>query len=67
MSNTPRRIIAEQMTTEELAIRDLMGRIESLGAHPLLTDVVVLLSEAQRKLADWIDMGVSSEKPMRLV
>lgn len=55
------------MTTEELAIRDLMGRIESLGAHPLLTDVVVLLSEAQRKLADWIDMGVSSEKPMRLV
>lgn len=65
--NMPRRIVREQMTPEELAIGDLMGKIESLGAHPLLTDVVILLSEAKEKLADWVDMGVSSTEPTKLV
>lgn len=56
MSNEiPRRVMLEKLTPEERAIFDLIGKIENLGAHPFLTDVVVLLNEARSKLADWVD------------
>lgn len=56
MSEIPRRIRLDMMTPEELAIYNLVGEIEKLGAHPLLTDVVVLLGQARDKLADWVDL-----------
>jgi hypothetical protein len=51
----PRRIQLDKMIPEELAIYNLVQQIENLGAHPLLTDVVVLLGEARSKLADWVE------------
>lgn len=56
MPDFPRRIRLDLMTPEELAIFNMVGEIEKLGAHPLLTDVVVLLGEARGKLADWVDL-----------
>ncbi len=50
-----RRMIIDLMTPEELAIYKIIIEVEKLGAHPLLTDVVLLLTEARYKLADWID------------
>ena len=52
----PRRARIDLYTKEELAFRELTLRVEELGAHPLLTDVVVLLGKAQNKLADWIEL-----------
>lgn len=58
MSNEiiPRRIRLDMMTPEELTIFNMLDKIEKLGAHPLLTDVIVLLNEAREKLADWVDL-----------
>lgn len=53
----PRRIKLEENTAEELLIREAVQAVEKLGAHPLLTDVVVKLGEAREKLADWVDEG----------
>ncbi len=38
-------------------IAQSLDEIENLGVHPMLTDVSVLLSDAQRKLAEWRDAG----------
>ncbi|MBK1868238.1 hypothetical protein [Taklimakanibacter albus] len=51
----PRRIRVDQMTTAELAIRDTIAVVERAGAHPLLTDAVTLLGQAQAKVADYVD------------
>jgi len=58
----PRRIRLDQMTPEELAIYNLVGEIEILGAHPILTDVVVLLGKARERLADWVDLQEAEAK-----
>lgn len=58
----PRRIQIPLMTSEERAIYELIGDVEKLGAHPLLTDVVVLLGDARNKLADWVDLRLSETK-----
>jgi len=50
-----RRNRRDMWTPEEVAIHDALDAVEALGAHPLLTDVVVLLGHAQSKLADYID------------
>jgi len=52
----PRRASINLLTPEELKIYNLIGEIENLGAHPLLTDVVVLLGDARNKLADWVEL-----------
>jgi len=52
----PRRAYIDQLTPEELELYQMVGKIESLGAHPLLTDVVVLLAQARDKLADWVEL-----------
>ena len=52
----PRRIRLDLMTPEELALYNMVDEIEKLGAHPLLTDVVVLLGDARSKLSDWVDL-----------
>lgn len=38
-------------------IGQALVEIETLGAHPMLTDVSMLLIDAQRKLAEWHDAG----------
>jgi len=50
------------MTPEEIAIRAIKIQVEELGAHPLLTDVVVLLGKAQDKLADWVDLEEAAQQ-----
>mgnify|MGYP000390830956 CR=1 FL=1 len=40
-TDVPRRCYLEELTPEERAIRDLVGAIEHLGAHPLLTTTVI--------------------------
>lgn len=66
MSNlTPRRAMLAQMIPTERAIRDCVTRVEALGAHPLLTDAVVKLAEAQRCVADWYDDHADADGILR--
>lgn len=51
----PRRDRIDQMTPAELAIRAAVEAVERVGAHPLLTDAVNLLHEAQGRVADYVD------------
>jgi hypothetical protein len=50
-----RRSDLDRNAPEELAIRDALSKVESMGAHPLLTEAVVLLDKAREKVADYID------------
>lgn len=61
---TPRRSQLEKMTPAELAIRDVVALVESLGADVRLTDAVVLLAAAQESVADFID-GVDKRRYVR--
>lgn len=66
MNTIPRRAFLNKSTPEELLLRKAIAEVENLGAHPLLTDVVVLLGQARDKLADWVDLqsaqqGVQSD------
>lgn len=54
--NIPRRIQLQQNIPEELHIRAALIQVEQLGAHPLLTECVILLGQAREKLADWVDL-----------
>jgi hypothetical protein len=58
----PRRIRLDLMTPEELALYNMVGEIEKLGAHPLLTHCVVLLGDARSKLSDWVDLQAAEQK-----
>lgn len=51
----PRRCYIDKLTPAEKAIYDALGAVESVGAHPLLTEVSELLSQAREKLADYVD------------
>lgn len=57
----PRRIRIDLFTPEEKALFDMVGEIEKLGAHPLLTDCVVLLGDARGKLSDWVDLQAAEQ------
>ena len=57
---TPRRIQMQKWTPAEHAIRQAMIAVEQAGAHPLLTDAVVLLGQAQDKVADYVDSKETS-------
>jgi hypothetical protein len=52
----PRRCDISLLTTQELMIGNAVGAVEYMGAHPILTDVVVLLNQAKGRLADWLEM-----------
>lgn len=52
----PRRNDILLQTEEEKDIRDAILAVENLGAHPLLTEAVVLLDQARNKLADWVEL-----------
>lgn len=51
----PRRNDILEMTSEELLILAVIQRVEALGAHTLLTDAVVLLSQAKNKISDYVE------------
>ena len=51
----PRRARIDLQTPAEKAIRDAVIAVEAVGAHPLLTDAVVLLSRAQERVADYLE------------
>ncbi len=52
----PRRARLDHNTEAELAIRAAVNAVEGVGAHPLLTDSVILLGQALDKLSDYVDL-----------
>jgi len=52
-----RRIRLDYNTSAELAIRAAVTLVEDAGAHPLLTDAVILLGQAREKVADFVDLN----------
>lgn len=55
MTDYLRRRDLHRMMPAERAIRDAIIAVEKMGADTLLTDAVVLLSQAQERVADYID------------
>lgn len=53
--DVPRRIDMQRWSPAERAIYDAMQAVEATGAHPLLTEAVVLLGQAREKVADYVD------------
>jgi hypothetical protein len=51
----PRRIRVDLATPIEREIRELRNKIEGMGAHPLLTDAVVLMGNVLSKMADYVE------------
>ena len=65
MTNTiPRRAYINKMLPAELAIRTAVDAIEEMGADILLTDAVILLQQAQSKVADYIDRELDAKETM---
>jgi len=52
----PRRSCVDLFTPAETAIYEAMVAVEKVGAHPLLTDAVVLLGQARGKVADYVEL-----------
>lgn len=50
-----RRNDISRMSKAELAIREALLQVEELGCHESLTEAVDLLSQAQAKIADYIE------------
>ena len=48
-------------TPAEKAVYDAMQVVEAAGAHPLLTDAVVLLGQARDKVADYVERPAPPE------
>ena len=57
MQDIGRRSRIDLLFPAELAIRNALLQVEELGAHPLLTDAVVVLSNARSIVADWYEQG----------
>ncbi|MBD1864302.1 MULTISPECIES: hypothetical protein [Trichocoleus] len=52
----PRRSRVDLLAPAELAIHEAMIAVENAGAHPLLTEAVLLLGQAKNKVADHIEL-----------
>lgn len=59
----PRRNRIDLQTPAEAAIRAAIQVVEAAGAHPLLTDAVILLCQAQEKVADFVELPTVQEHP----
>lgn len=55
INDFPRRSTINHNSIEELKIRDAVNSVENLGAHPLLTDAVILLGQAKDKVSDYLE------------
>lgn len=51
----PRRAIVKEWTKAEVSISESVQIVESMGSNELLTEAVMLLIEAQNKVADFVD------------
>lgn len=51
----PTRADLQWLTEAERAIRDAVGVVEGVGASIALTDAVILLGEARRRVADHVE------------
>jgi hypothetical protein len=51
------------MVPAELAIREAIARVEEMGVHTLLTDAVILLSQAKDKVGSFVDLTIEDELP----
>lgn len=60
-TETPRRANMWQWSAAEKAIYDAMQEIEKLPPSVGLTDAVILLKEAQEKVADFIDSNIKKD------
>ena len=58
--NIQRRKQLDKMEPEELLLFALTQQIEKMGAHPLLTDAVILLGEAREKLGEYVDWALAA-------
>lgn len=56
----PRSIRTDLFTPAETAIRTALIAVEAVGADPLLTDAVILLGDAQKKVAEWVDREIAA-------
>lgn len=54
-TDTPRRARLDRMTAAEIAIYNSMQEVEKVGADVLLTEAIILLSQARDKVADFVD------------
>ena len=54
-NEVPRRIRIDLFSEAEKAIYDATWVVERAGAHPHLTDAVVLLQKAREAVADFVD------------
>jgi hypothetical protein len=52
----PRRNRMDLWCPAEKAIQDATWKVEEAGAHPLLTEAVILLGQAREKVADFIEL-----------
>ena len=55
MEKIPRRIRTDLYSPAEKAISDAMATVECMSADARLTDAVILLQQAQEKVADYVD------------
>ncbi len=59
----PRRNRIYEFCPAEKAIWDATQKVEEMGAHPLLTDAVILLGRAREKVADFVDLAPITHCP----
>lgn len=52
----PRRNKMYEWTPAEKAIHEAVEVVEAAGAHPLLTEAVLLLQQAREKVADFVEL-----------
>ena len=55
MYDLPRRIQQDKHTPAEAAITAAMQAVEDAGCDTLLTEAIILLSDARDKVADFVD------------
>lgn len=51
----PRRMYLDRLVPAELAIVEAMSKVENMGADIKLTEAIVLLGQANDKVADFVD------------
>lgn len=54
----PRRVDLSQNTAAELSIYDAIQAVEKAGAHPKLTEAIILLQKAKEAVADFVDSNL---------
>lgn len=57
INDFPRRNRLDLYTTAEKAIAAAVDAVERTGAHPLLTDAVILLGQAKEKVSDHAELS----------